>query len=117
MSTTESSTQPLDTANESSLFALSRLRWCSGDSEAIRAFAYRKATKTLFISFAGDGASERGYAYHGVTPYRARQFRHAASRGRYCATTIKPNYECTPFEVVVRETQLWQRKAAPATAS
>lgn len=76
------------TANSPDPFAP---RWHDGESSAVRAYAYDRASQTLFVRFVGK-SEDCIYAYHGVSEYRYRQLRKAESRGRFVALSIKPSY-------------------------
>lgn len=65
-------------------------------SSAIRALAYDRPTRWLFIAYR---TARRGlYAYRDVTPAEWRMLRHAASIGRYVNARIKPRHACVRLD-------------------
>jgi hypothetical protein len=60
------------------------------ESSAIRAMAYDRPTRWLFVAYR---SKRRGlYAYQGVTPKEWRMLHHTPSIGRYVNARIKPHH-------------------------
>jgi hypothetical protein len=67
------------------------LRLQSVESSAIRALAYDRPTRWLFVAYR---SKRRGlYAYQGVTPQEWRMLHHTPSIGRYVNARIKPHHD------------------------
>jgi hypothetical protein len=61
------------------------------ESSAVRAIAYDKPTRWLFVAYR---SARRGlYAYRDVTPQEWRMLRRTPSIGRYVNAQIKPRHE------------------------
>jgi hypothetical protein len=68
-----------------------RLRLQPVESSAVRAIAYDKPTRWLFVAYR---SARRGlYAYRDVTPQEWRMLRRTPSIGRYVNAQIKPRHE------------------------
>jgi hypothetical protein len=61
------------------------------ESSAIRALAYDRPTRWLFVAYR---SKQRGlYAYRGVTPQEWRMLHRTQSIGRYVNARIKPHHD------------------------
>ncbi len=61
------------------------------ESSAIRAMAYDRPARRLYIAYRSE---RRGlYAYQGVTPKEWRMLHHTPSIGRYVNVRIKPHHD------------------------
>ena len=68
------------------------------ESSAIRALAYDRPTRWLFIAYR---SARRGlYAYRDVTPQEWRMLRQASSIGRYVNAHIKPRHAFVRLETL-----------------
>jgi hypothetical protein len=74
------------------------LPWEACESSALHAFAYDRASQTLYVEFNAKNPRDRYYAYHNVSAQRVYRLRNADSRGRYFALKVKPRYGCTRID-------------------